>query len=85
MERSGIIAAKAYRSIRTAFHTACEHAGLKEVTPHGLRAHRRLPAGAGRRGPADDSGARRGASLDMVQRYTHLSPTHKVEAVERIA
>ncbi len=25
------------------------------------------------------------ASLDMVERYTHLSPTHKAEAVERIA
>ena len=25
------------------------------------------------------------ASLEMVQRYTHLSPTHKAEAVERIA
>ena len=24
------------------------------------------------------------ASLDMVQRYTHLSPTHKAEALERI-
>ena len=25
------------------------------------------------------------ASLEMVERYTHLSPTHKAEAVERIA
>ena len=24
------------------------------------------------------------ASLEMVERYTHLSPTHKAEAVERI-
>jgi integrase len=26
-----------YRSIRTAFQTACRHAGLKDVTPHVLR------------------------------------------------
>ena len=25
------------------------------------------------------------ASLEMVQRYTHRSPTHKAEAMERIA
>ena len=25
------------------------------------------------------------ASLEMVERYTHLSPRHKAEAVERIA
>ena len=25
------------------------------------------------------------SSLEMVERYTHLSPTHKAEAVERIA
>jgi site-specific recombinase XerD len=25
------------------------------------------------------------ASLKMVERYTHLSPTHKADAVERIA
>jgi site-specific recombinase XerD len=25
------------------------------------------------------------ASLAMVERYTHLSPTHKVEAIERIS
>ena len=25
------------------------------------------------------------SSLEMVERYTHLSPTHKADAVERIA
>ena len=74
-----------YRSIRTAFQTACRTAGLKGVTPHVLRhtfASRLAMAGVDPRTIQDLGGW---ASLGMVQRYTHLSPTHKAEAVERIA
>ena len=74
-----------YRSIRTTFHTACERAGLKDVTPHVLRhtfASRLAMAGVDPRTIQELGGW---ASLEMVQRYTHLSPTHEAEAVERIA
>ncbi|MGH7390793.1 MAG: tyrosine-type recombinase/integrase [Candidatus Rokuibacteriota bacterium] len=74
-----------YRSIRTAFQTAVKHAGLKDVTPHVLRhtfASRLAMAGVDLRTIQELGGW---ASLDMVQRYSHLSPTHKAEAVERIA
>jgi len=74
-----------YRSIRTTFHTACKRAGLADVTPHVLRhtfASRLAMAGVDPRTIQELGGW---ASLDMVERYTHLSPTHKAEAVERIA
>ena len=74
-----------YRSIRTTFQTACTAAGLKGVTPHVLRhtfASRLAMAGVDPRTIQELGGW---ASLKMVERYTHLSPTHKAEAVERIA
>jgi integrase len=74
-----------YRSIRTTFQTACRTAGLKGVTPHVLRhtfASRLAMAGVDPRTIQELGGW---ASLEMVERYTHLSPTHKAEAVERIA
>ena len=74
-----------YRSIRTTFLTACRRAGLKDVSPHVLRhtfASRLAMAGVDPRTIQDLGGW---ASLEMVERYTHLSPTHKAEAVERIA
>jgi len=74
-----------YRSIRTTFQTACRRAGLADVTPHVLRhtfASRLAMAGVDPRTIQELGGW---ASLDMVQRYTHLSPTHKAEAVERIS
>jgi integrase len=74
-----------YRSIRTIFGTACTHAGLTDVTPHVLRhtfASRLAMAGVDPRTIQELGGW---ASLEMVERYTHLSPTHKAEAVERIA
>ncbi len=74
-----------YRSIRTTFQTACKAAGLKDVTPHVLRhtfASRLAMAGVDPRTIQELGGW---ASLAMVERYTHLSPTHKAEAVERIA
>jgi integrase len=74
-----------YRSIRTAFQTACRAAGLKDVTPHVLRhtfASRLAMAGVDPRTIQELGGW---SSLEMVERYTHLSPTHKADAVERIA
>src|SRR2546426_5147985 len=74
-----------YRSIRTTLQTACRAAGLKDVTPHVLRhtfASRLAMAGVDPRTIQELGGW---ASLEMVERYTHLSPTHKAEAVERIA
>jgi len=74
-----------FKSIRTTFETACRTAGLKGVTPHVLRhtfASRLAMAGVDPRTIQELGGW---ASLEMVERYTHLSPTHKAEAVERIA
>jgi integrase len=76
---------KPYRSIRKGFRLACEAAGLKDVSPHVLRhtfASRLAMAGVDPRTIQELGGWR---SLAMVERYTHLSPTHKAAAVERIA
>jgi integrase len=76
---------KPYRSIRRGFRLACEAAGLKDVSPHVLRhtfASRLAMAGVDPRTIQELGGWR---SLAMVERYTHLSPTHKASAVERIA
>jgi integrase-like protein len=64
---------------------ACEAAGLKDLTPHALRhtfASRLAMAGVDPRTIQELGGWR---SLAMVERYTHLSPTHTAAAVERIA
>jgi integrase len=74
-----------YRSIRKGFGLACEAAGLRDLSPHVLRhtfASRLAMAGVDLRTIQELGGWR---SLAMVQRYTHLSPTHKAAAVERIA
>ena len=74
-----------YRSIRTTFATACRRGGLKEVTLHVLRhtfASRLAMAGVDFRTIQDLGGWR---ELKIVGRYTHLSPSHKAEAVERLA
>jgi integrase len=72
-------------SPRTAFETACKRAGLDDVSPHVLRhtfASRLAMAGVDLRTIQELGGWR---MLSMVQRYAHLSPSHKAEAVERIA
>ena len=54
------------------------------MTPHVLRhtfASRLVMAGVDLRTVQELGGW---SSLDLVQRYAHLSPAHKVEAVERI-
>jgi len=73
-----------YRSIRTAFETACRRAGLRGVSPHVLRhtfASRLVMAGVDLRTVQELGGW---SSLDLVQRYAHLNPGHKAEAVERL-
>jgi integrase len=75
----------AYKSIRTAFKTACKGAGLSDVTPHTLRhtfASRLAMAGVDLRTIQELGGWKQ---LRMVERYAHLSAGHKAEAVERIA
>jgi integrase len=73
------------KSIRTAFDTACEHANLSGVTPHVLRhtfASRLVMRGADLRTVMELGGWK---NLSMVQRYSHLSQAHKLEAVELLA
>lgn len=74
------------RDIRTAFENARIRAGLgKDVTPHVLRhtfASRLVMAGVDLRTVQELGGW---SSLAMVQRYAHLSLSHKAEAVERLA
>lgn len=73
-----------YNSIRTAFESACERAGLTDVTPHTLRhtfASRLAMAGVHPRTIQELGGW---AELEMLERYVHLSPSHKAEAVERL-
>ena len=72
-------------SPRTAFETACRRAGLEDVSPRVLRhtfASRLAMAGVDLRTIQELGGWK---TLSMVQRYAHLSPSHKAEAVERIA
>ena len=74
-----------YASIRKPFRTACEAAGLADVSPHVLRHHfasRLAMAGVDPRTIQELGGWR---SLLMVQRYMRLSPAHKAAAVEHIA
>ena len=74
-----------YKSIRSAFKTACNHAKLSGVTPHILRhtfASRLAMAGVDVRTIQELGGWK---ELEMLQRYAHLSPNHQSEAVEKIA
>src|SRR5262245_43254868 len=74
-----------YRSVKSIFKAACVRAGLKDVTPHTLRhtfASRLAMAGVDLRTIQELGGW---ATLKMVERYAHLSPKHKADAVERIA
>ena len=71
-----------YKSFRTAFQSACQRANLSGVTPHVLRhtfASRLVMRGADLRTVQELGGWK---SLNMVQRYAHLSQEHKRNAVE---
>ncbi len=73
-----------FRSIRTAFQTACRNAKLTDVTPHATRhtfASRLAMAGFDGRTIQDLGGWK---NMAMIQRYAQLSPKHKAAAVEQI-
>jgi len=75
---------KPYRAIGNAFATACQNAKLLKVTPHTLRhtfASRLAMAGVDLRTIQELGGWK---SLRMVERYSHLSPDHKVAAIEKL-
>jgi integrase len=76
---------KPLRSIRNLFELAREKAGLgDDVTPHTLRhtfASRLAMAGVDLRTIQELGGWK---TLALVERYSHLSPQHRAEAVERI-
>ena len=77
-------AGEGYKSMREAFNGARKRAGLLDVTPHTLRhtfASRLAMAGVDPKTMMEIGGWR---SLGMVQRYSHLSPQHKAEAVKRL-
>jgi integrase len=75
----------AFRSIRTAFTTACRDAKLTGISPHVLRhtfGSRLAMAGVDLRTIQELGGWK---DIKMVERYAHLSESHKAAAVERIA
>ena len=72
-------------NIRKGFKAACVRANVKGVTPHTLRhtfCSRLAMAGIDLRTIQDLGGWK---SLDLVMRYSHLSPNHKAHAVESIS
>jgi integrase len=76
---------KPFKSIRTAFATACRRANLSDVTPHTLR--HTFASRLGRSGAGDRvlQALGRWKEPKMIQRYIHLSEQHLREAVEKIA
>lgn len=76
---------KPFKSIRTAFTTACEHANLSGVTPHVLR--HTFASRLGEAGVSDGTiqALGRWKEAKMIQRYKHLTEKHLREAVEKIA
>lgn len=74
-----------YYSVRNVFDSACLRAGLQGVTPHTLRhtfASGLAMAGVDLRTIQELGGWKK---LAMVERYAHLPPGHKADAIERIA
>ncbi len=72
---------KPYHAIR-GFRAACDRAGLTGVTPHSTRhtfATRLCENGVDLRLVQELGGW---ATLSLVQRYAHVSPSRKVDAVE---
>src|SRR6185503_8635833 len=72
---------KPYHAIR-GFRAACQRAGLTGVTPHSTRhtfATRLVENGVDLRTVQELGGW---ATLSLIQRYAHVSPSRKAEAVE---
>lgn len=75
---------KPFRSVKTVFSTACRKAGLSGISLHTLRhtfASRLVMSGADLKTVMELGGW---SSLEMIQRYAHLSEGHKSEAIEKI-
>lgn len=73
-----------YTSIRNGFESACLRAGLDGVTPHTTRhtfATRLIAAGVDLRTVQELGGW---SSLRMLERYGHVSPIRKAQAVEQL-
>jgi integrase len=73
---------KPYDSIRNGIESACTRAGLEGVTPHTTRhsfATRLIASGVDLRTVQELGGW---SSLRMLERYGHVSPARKVQAVE---
>ncbi|MCH7805150.1 MAG: site-specific integrase [Acidobacteria bacterium] len=73
-----------YSFIRTSFDTACRRSQLANVTPHTLRhtfGSRLGMAGVDARTIQELGGWK---NMAMVERYTHLSPDHKVAAIRKL-
>jgi integrase len=71
--------------MRSAFKTGCKHAKLAGVTPYTVRrtsASRLAMAGVDLRTIHELAGW---SEREMLQRYSHLDPSDKSEAVEKIA
>jgi integrase len=71
-----------YISVRNRFDTACRLAGLRDVTPHTLRhtfATRLIENGVDLRTVQELGGW---SQIKMLERYGHVSPSRKAEAVE---
>jgi integrase len=71
-----------YTSVRNSFDTACRLAGLTDVTPHTLRhtfATRLIENGVDLRTVQELGGW---SQIKMLERYGHVSPSRKAEAVE---
>ncbi len=74
-----------YRSLRTAFTTACKKAGITNCRWHDLRhtyASQLVMAGVDLPTVKELLGHK---SIEMTLRYSHLSQDHKRQAVERLA
>ncbi len=74
-----------YRSLRTAFATACRKAGISDFRWHDLRhtfASHLVMAGVDLTTVKELLGHK---SIEMTQRYSHLSQDHKRQAVDRLA
>ena len=74
-----------YKCSGKSFKKLAQQAGLTDVTPHVLRhtfASKLAMKGIDMRTIQEFGGW---GELSMVQRYSHLSPTHKAQAVERIS
>lgn len=70
-----------FRNLTSVFERACARAGIEECSPHTLRhtfASRLVMAGVDLRTVQELMGHKK---IEMTLRYTHLSPSHKRQAI----